>query len=49
MQDGQFGNDKYFNIRNFWKKRYIDNRVLGSGMGSRGENLLPSAATTSFS
>ena len=40
MQDGQFGNDEYFNNRNFRKKRYIDNPVLGSGIGSRGENLL---------
>ena len=40
MQDGRFENDKNFRNRAFWDRRYIENAALGSGVGSRGKNLL---------
>ena len=33
-------NDPLFDNREFWDRRYADNPALGSGIGSRGENLL---------
>jgi SAM-dependent methyltransferase len=33
-------NDPLFDNREFWDRRYADNAALGSGIGSRGENLL---------
>ena len=40
MQGGRFDNDKNFCNRDFWDRRYTENPILGSGIGSRGENLL---------
>jgi 2-polyprenyl-3-methyl-5-hydroxy-6-metoxy-1,4-benzoquinol methylase len=33
-------NNPLFDNRDFWDRRYADNPALGSGIGSRGENLL---------
>jgi SAM-dependent methyltransferase len=33
-------NDPLFDNREFWDRRYAENPALGSGIGSRGENLL---------
>lgn len=33
-------NDPLFDNRQFWDRRYAENPTLGSGIGSRGENLL---------
>lgn len=33
-------NDPLFDNREFWDRRYADNPALGSGIGSRGDNLL---------
>ena len=40
MQGGRFDNDKNFCNRDFWDRRYTESPILGSGVGSRGENLL---------
>ncbi|HEV2442516.1 MAG TPA: class I SAM-dependent methyltransferase [Steroidobacteraceae bacterium] len=32
-------NNPLFDNREFWNRRYIDNPALGSGIGSRGDNL----------
>jgi 2-polyprenyl-3-methyl-5-hydroxy-6-metoxy-1,4-benzoquinol methylase len=33
-------NDPLFDNQDFWDRRYADNPTLGSGIGSRGDNLL---------
>jgi len=40
MGRDRLGNDIDFSNRDFWNKRYLSDPELGSGIGSRGSNLL---------
>ena len=40
MHEQRLGNNNHFDNRDFWNRRYLENPSLGSGIGSRGANML---------